>query len=266
MGVVNVTPDSFSDGGDFYSVESAAEQALSLVEAGADIIDIGGESTRPGSEPVAPTEEIKRVLPVIEAVTSKSSVPVSIDTYKPEVARAALETGAKIVNDVSGLRDNHGMAELVAEKQVPVILMHMQGSPKTMQKDPTYDDLISEIYLSLSGSVKTALSAGIRRDRIVIDPGIGFGKTVADNLVILDRLHEFRSLGVPICIGVSRKSFLGATLGIPKPKKRLIGSLAANVIAVREGARIVRVHDVRETVEAIKVADAVAAGNLPSEA
>jgi dihydropteroate synthase len=265
MGVVNVTPDSFSDGGDFYSAESAAEHALELVDAGADIIDVGGESTRPGSEPVSATDEIKRVLPVIRAVAPKVPVPVSIDTYKPEVAREALEHGARIVNDVSGLRENPALAELAAEKEVPVILMHMKGSPKTMQEDPVYDDLISEIYASLSASVKAALAAGIAPDRVVIDPGIGFGKTFEDNLVILDRLREFRSLGVPICIGVSRKAFLGATLGIAEPKKRLVGSLAANVIAVREGARIVRVHDVQETVEAVRVADAVAAGRLPSE-
>ncbi len=266
MGVVNVTPDSFSDGGDFFSAETAAEHALRLVEAGADIIDIGGESTRPGSKPVGHAEEIKRVLPVIEAVVASSPVPVSIDTYKPEVAREALAAGAGIINDVSGLRENSGMAELAASEEVPVILMHMKGSPRTMQENPVYEDLVSEIYASLSGSVDTALKAGISRDRIIIDPGIGFGKTFEDNLVILDRLHEFRSLGVPICIGVSRKSFLGATLGITEPKKRLIGSLAANIIAVRAGARIVRVHDVRETVEAVRVADAIAAGRLPTEA
>jgi dihydropteroate synthase len=265
MGVVNVTPDSFSDGGDFHSAESAAEHALRLVDTGADIIDIGGESTRPGSDPVRAEEEMQRVLPVIRDVTRATSVPISIDTYKPEVARAALEAGAKIVNDVSGLRENAGMAELIAEREVPVILMHMKGSPKTMQTNPTYNDLISQICSVLSDSVDAALTAGTARDRIIVDPGIGFGKTFEDNLVILDRLHEIRSLGAPICIGVSRKAFIGAALGIAEPKERLFGSIAANVIAVREGARIVRVHDVAETVEAVRIADAVAAGRLPSE-
>jgi dihydropteroate synthase len=266
MGVLNVTPDSFSDGGDFFPAEAAVEHALEMAEAGADIIDIGGESTRPGSDPVSSTEEIRRVVPVIEAIHSKVSVPVSIDTYKPEVAREALSAGAKIVNDVTGLRENGEMAEVVAEHGVPVMFMHMKGKPKSMQDNPVYEDLIHEIYSSLAGSVEAALAHGIGRDKLIVDPGIGFGKSFADNLIILDRLHEFRSLGLPICVGVSRKSFLGATLGVPEPKKRLSGGIAASVIAVRGGAKIVRTHDVRETAEAVKVADAIEACKLPQEA
>lgn len=265
MGVVNVTPDSFSDGGDFLSTGRAIEHAFRLAEQGADIIDIGGESTRPGSDPVETSEEISRVLPVIEAVSPKLDAPVSIDTCKPEVAREAIAAGARIVNDVTGLRGNADMAEMVAEADVPLIVMHMKGEPKTMQENPAYQDLMGEVYAGLAGSVKTAESYGIRRDMLIIDPGIGFGKSFEDNLVILDRMHEFRSLGLPVCVGVSRKAFLGAVLGIAEPKDRLTGTVAASVIAIRGGARIIRVHDVREAVEAVRVADAVAAGRLPGE-
>jgi dihydropteroate synthase len=266
MGVLNVTPDSFSDGGDFFSTKLAVKRVEELAEAGAGIIDIGGESTRPGSDPVSAEEEIRRVVPVIEAVCAKVSVPVSIDTHKPEVAHAALKVGAKMINDVAGLRENGKMGEVAAEHGVPVILMHMKGKPKTMQENPVYNDLIEEIYSSLEISVDKALAAGIGRDRIIIDPGIGFGKSFEDNLVVLDRLHEFKSLGVPICIGVSRKAFLGAVLRIPEPKNRLTGTISASMIAVREGAKIVRVHNVKETVEAVKVADAIVTGKLLQEA
>jgi dihydropteroate synthase len=263
MGVVNVTPDSFSDGGDFLATDRAIEHALGLAEAGADIIDVGGESTRPGSDPVSTDEEIRRTLPVIEAVSSRVEIPVSIDTHKPEVARAALQAGARITNDITGLRENPDMAELVAQHGVPVILMHMKGKPKTMQENPVYEDLVTEVYSILAQSVDMAASAGIAHDKLIIDPGIGFGKSFNDNLVILNRLHEFKSLGLPICIGVSRKAFIGAVLSLPEPKDRLVGSLALNVIATCSGARIVRVHDAKETTEAVKIADAVAAGRIP---
>ena len=266
MGIVNVTPDSFSDGGDFFSPGAAIERAQRLVEAGAHIIDVGGESTRPGSNPVSLEEEIERVLPVIEKLSAEIPVPISIDTYKPEVARAALEAGAKMINDVSGLREDTGTAALAVQFHVPIILMHMKGRPKTMQDNPVYDDLVGEIFSSLAGSAQTALNAGVDRNRIILDPGIGFGKSFEDNLVLLDRLAEFTSLGFPICIGVSRKAFIGATLGIPEPKDRLIGGIAAAVVAIRGGANIIRTHDVLETVQAAKLADAITAGELPGEA
>ncbi len=266
MGVVNVTPDSFSDGGDFFSPDAAVEQAHKLVEAGAHIIDIGGESTRPGSDPVSIQEEIDRVVPVIKALSSNIPVPLSIDTYKPEVAHAALKAGAKILNDVSGLReDGAAMADLAAEFKVPMILMHMKGKPKTMQDNPVYDDLILEVYSSLAKSAASALNAGVQKNRIILDPGIGFGKSFEDNLKLLDRLHEFTGLGFPICIGVSRKAFIGATLGIQEPKDRLIGGIAASVIAIRGGAKIIRTHDVMETAQAAKLADAITNGELPGE-
>ncbi len=265
MGVVNVTPDSFSDGGDFFSPDAAVEQAHKLVEAGAHIIDVGGESTRPGSDPVSIQEEVERVVPVIKALSSNIPVPLSIDTYKPEVAHAALKAGAKIVNDIGGLREDSAMADLVAEHKVPIILMHMKGKPKTMQDNPVYDDLILEVYSSLAKSAASALSAGVEKNRIILDPGIGFGKSFEDNLKLLDRLHEFTGLGFPICIGVSRKAFIGATLGIQEPKDRLIGSIAASVIAIRGGAKIIRTHDVMETAQAAKLADAITNGELPGE-
>ena len=259
MGVVNVTPDSFSDGGEFLTADAALGHALELAEAGASLIDVGGESTRPGSARVSAAEETRRIVPVIEVLARRTDIPVCVDTYKPEVARDALAAGARLVNCVVPLHENEAMAEVAARASAPLIVMHMKGQPKTMQDSPAYDDLIGEVYSSLERSARSAVSHGVARANVVVDPGIGFGKTFEHNLQILDRLHEFRTLGMPICVGASRKAFLGAVLGLPRPKDRLAGSLCAAVIAVRGGARRVRVHDVKETVQAVRVADAVAA-------
>ena len=265
MGIVNVTPDSFSDGGDNLSIDSATSSAFKMIEAGAAIIDIGGESTRPGSKPVSIDEELSRVIPVIEKISSETEIPVSIDTHKPEVAKEALKAGAKIINDITGLRNGTAMAEIAAESGVPVILMHMKGAPKTMQDNPVYGDLIHDIYSSLAGSIEKAEAFGIARNMLIVDPGIGFGKTFEDNLMILERLHEFKSLGVAICVGASRKAFIGAVLGLKNPKERLVGSLSAALIAAVKGAKILRVHDVKETVEALRLAEAVASGGFEKE-
>lgn len=262
MGVVNVTPDSFSDGGDCYSTEAALRHAFELTAAGADIVDIGGESTRPGSEPVSTDEEIRRVVPVIEALSSQAQVLISVDTYKPEVAREAVAAGAKMVNDIAGLHEDSSMAAVIGELGVAVVIMHMKGKPKTMQEDPVYDDLMLEIHSYLAQGIEVARSFGIGPDRLMVDPGIGFGKTFEHNLVILDRLSQLRSFGLPVCVGVSRKAFLGAILRQPEPKKRLIGTVAACVSAVRSGAKIIRVHDVKEAVEAVRVTDAISTHTL----
>ncbi len=259
MGIVNVTPDSFSDGGDCFQPEDAVAHGLEMVEGGADIIDIGGESTRPGSDPVSADEELRRVIPVIEKLSSQTSRPVSVDTYKPGVAEEAIAAGARMVNNIAGLPENPRMAEVILEHGVPTIIMHMKGKPRTMQQNPEYEDLMLEIYSYLARCVEVARSYGIGLQKLIVDPGIGFGKTFDDNLVILNRIHELRSLGLPVCAGVSRKAFIGAVLGIGHPKERLIGSIAASVIAIRGGARIVRVHDVKEVVQAAKVADAISA-------
>ncbi len=257
MGVLNVTPDSFSDGGDFIRREAALDRGLQMVEEGADILDVGGESSRPGVAPVSEDEELARVLPVIEYLAPRIRVPVSIDTYKASVARRAVEGGASMVNDISALRFDPNMARVVAEVECPVALMHMRGTPRTMQTDTRYDDLVTEVYRSLRESIEIAAAAGVSRDRIVVDPGIGFGKDARGNLVLLQRLGELSSLGYPVMVGVSRKSFVGQTLGIESPKERLFGSIAAAVVSVWNGAHIVRAHDVRATREAVSLAWAV---------
>ncbi len=254
MGILNVTPDSFSDGGRYFSLDSAIEHAMKMVEDGADIIDVGGESTRPGSEPVPLEEELRRVIPVIKEIVKRVDVPVSIDTYKSEVARQALDNGASIVNDISGLRFDEKMADVVASYKASVVLMHIKGTPKTMQQNPEYDDVISEIYDYLSGSVEIARRAGI--EQIIVDPGIGFGKRLIDNLEIIRRLREFKSLGYPVLIGVSRKSFIGNILNLPVDQ-RLEGTAGAVAISVWNGANIVRVHDVKEMVRVVKIVDAI---------
>ena len=258
MGVLNVTPDSFSDGGEHFDPGAALDRALEMVEQGADILDVGGESSRPGADPVPEQEELRRILPVIEHLAPRVRVPVSVDTYKASVARRAVEAGAAVVNDISGLRMDPAMAPTVAELGCTVVVMHMRGTPRTMQTDTRYDDLMGEIFEALEGSVGAALEAGVPRERVWIDPGIGFGKSPEGNLVILRRLGELRSLGCPILVGASRKSFIGRALGIDDPKDRLEGSLAAAVLAVWNGARVVRVHDVRETRRAVDLAWAVA--------
>lgn len=257
MGILNVTPDSFSDGGIHFNSGDAVEQGLRMVEDGADIIDVGGESTRPGSKPVVLKEELKRTIPVIEALAGKVRVPISIDTYKAEVARQALESGASMVNDVSGLRADSGMAKVVAEYGVPVVIMHMKGSPKDMQANPVYEALIPEIIDYLRISIRLALKFGIKEDMIIIDPGIGFGKTMEHNLEILGNLEAFTCLQKPVLIGASRKAFIGKLLGDAGPLKRINGTAATVAVSVMNGANIVRVHDVREMAEVVRVADAI---------
>lgn len=260
MGILNVTPDSFSDGGVFFDKKKAIERAFRLVEEGADIIDVGGESTRPGSEPVSAQEEIRRTIPVIEAIASKVKVPVSIDTYKSEVARRALDAGASIVNDISGLRFDPDMPKVVAEYGVPVIIMHIKGRPKDMQQNPAYEALIPEIMDYLRISMRLAEKFGISREMIIIDPGIGFGKTFEHNLQIIKNLKEFTKLGRPIAIGVSRKAFIGKILGDVPPSERLEGTAAAVAVSIFNGANIVRVHDVKEIAKVAKVTDSIKRG------
>lgn len=256
MGVLNVTPDSFSDGGQFYQTERAVRHALKMAEEGADIIDVGGESSRPGSDPVSADEEKKRVLPVIEALKPRLSIPMSVDTRRSSVARLALDLGVRIVNDITGLRDDRHMADLVAESEAFVIIMHMKGKPKTMQVEPHYDDLMGELISFFNERVDYALAKGIRGDRIILDPGIGFGKRVSDNFVILNCLERIVDLGYPVLVGPSRKSFIGLTLDLP-PDKRLEGTAASVTASVLNGARIIRVHDVREMKRVVTIADAI---------
>jgi dihydropteroate synthase len=254
MGVLNVTPDSFSDGGQYRDADAAIRHAENMMEKGADIIDVGGESTRPGADSVSSDEELERVIPVIRGLTGLN-VPISIDTRKPEVAAKAIEAGAGMVNLVGGLRSD-GMAKLIAEHGVPVALMHMQGEPSSMQDDPSYRNVMDDIVEDLAGQIKTAVKAGIQRDNVMVDPGIGFGKSVDHNLDILKRLGELRILGAPIILGASRKSFIGKLTGA-EAGERLEGSLAAAVLAAVEGADILRVHDVGETKKALAIADSV---------
>ncbi|MCJ7458118.1 MAG: dihydropteroate synthase [candidate division Zixibacteria bacterium] len=256
MGVLNVTPDSFSDGGKFFKPEEAVKQGLKLAEEGADIIDIGGESTRPGSEPVTIEEELRRVIPVIEELTKMIQVPISIDTYKSRVAKEALDSGASMVNDISGLRYDPEMKKVIAKYDVPVVLMHIKGTPKNMQENPHYDNLIEEIKTYLIESIKIAKEAGIDEDKIIIDPGIGFGKTPEDNLRILKNLNEFTELGRPLMVGVSRKSFIGKILNLPT-EERLEGSLASMAAAIMNDANILRVHNVKESKRVAKLVDAI---------
>lgn len=260
MGILNITPDSFSDGGEYFDHARAVDHALKMVEQGADIIDVGGESTRPGSDIVPLDEEIRRTIPIIEKVAAQIDVPVSIDTYKSEVARQAVSVGASIVNDISGLRFDPAMAGAVAEMGVPIVVMHIKGKPKDMQVDPVYDDLINDIKAYLSETIDIAKSAGIADDRIVIDPGIGFGKTFEHNLEILQRLGEFRELGMPILVGPSRKAFIGKILGDLPATERMEGTAAAVAISIFNGANIIRVHDVKEMSRVARVADAIVKG------
>lgn len=255
MGILNVTPDSFSDGGIFLARDAAAAHALAMAEEGADIIDVGGESTRPGAQAVSVQEELDRVIPVIEAVARAVPVPVSIDTSKPEVMRAAVAAGAGLINDVRALREA-GALQAAAALKVPVCLMHMQGEPRSMQHHPVYTDVAGEVRGFLHARIEACVAAGIPRQRLVIDPGFGFGKTVEHNLELLRRLGELRALGVPILAGLSRKSMIGALLGLPVTQ-RLQASVALALIAVQNGATMLRVHDVRATREAIRMFEAV---------
>lgn len=256
MGILNVTPDSFSDGGLFFSKESALKRAEEMMKEGADIIDVGGESTRPYSHPVDADEELRRVLPVIQEIKEKLQAKVSIDTYKERVAREAIAAGADMVNDISGLTFDQNMAILVARKKVPVVLMHIKGKPQNMQKNPCYHDVMSEISSSLRHSIERATKAGVERDKIILDPGIGFGKKVEHNLEILRNLKTLKSLGYPILIGLSRKSFIGDILRTDI-SQRLEGGLAAAAIAILNGSSILRVHDVKEFSRAARMAEAI---------
>ncbi len=257
MGIVNVTPDSFSDGGAHADADSAIAWGRALAEQGAAILDVGGESTRPGSAPVDVAEELERVIPVISALATLP-VPVSIDTRRAPVARAAIETGATIVNDVSGFRDPE-MVAVVAESNAGVVVMHMLGEPGTMQDDPRYEDVVSEVVDYLAGQAASLVDAGVAPERIAVDPGIGFGKTLEHNLELLARVDEISELGYPVVVGVSRKRFIGALTGIETPADRLAGSLAAGIAALQAGAHVLRVHDVAETVEAVSVWSAIEA-------
>ncbi|MBN8467543.1 dihydropteroate synthase [Corallococcus exiguus] len=258
MGVVNVTPDSFSDGGSFPDAASAVEHGLKLVDAGADILDVGGESTRPGSLPVSAAEELSRILQVVEGIKRRSTVPISVDTTKAAVAKEALKAGAHLINDVTGFHSEPALAGVVAAAGAACCLMHTQGMPKTMQQDPRYQDVVGEVMDYLEEGMFQATEAGIPRERILLDPGIGFGKTLEHNLFLLRRLEELRGLGQPLLVGTSRKSFLGKLTGGKGPQERLaatLGSVAA--MAILGGADVVRVHDVGEARDALAVADAI---------
>jgi len=255
MGVLNLTPDSFSGDGIYSDVHRAVEETETLVREGADIIDIGGESTRPGSSPVSLEEEIKRVIPIIKELAKKIEVPISIDTKKPEVAERALENGASIINDITGL-ESHDMARVSVRYRSKVILMHMKGTPFTMQQDPFYDDVVSEVKDSLSFMIKRAEERGVRPEDIIVDPGIGFGKTFENNLEILNSLSSFKDLGKPILIGPSRKSFIGNVLGV-EAKERIFGTAGSIAIAIKNGANIIRVHDVKQMKQVAQIVDAI---------
>ena len=259
MGILNVTPDSFSDGGRFDRVELALEHALRMQQEGADIIDIGGESTRPGASSVTVDEELERVIPVIRAIRQHTGLPISIDTSKPEVMRAAVGEGANMVNDVNALRAK-GAVEACAELNVPVCLMHMQGEPRTMQKDPQYDDVVKEVADFLQQRCLECMEAGIDRGNIVIDPGFGFGKSMQHNLSLLNGLESICELELPVLVGISRKSMLGAIVDKPVTE-RLYAGIAAAVIAYSKGARLFRVHDVSPTIDALAVCDALQHGS-----
>ena len=262
MGIVNVTPDSFSDGGEHASLEDAVAHGLKLAEEGADILDVGGESTRPGAADVPLEEELRRVVPVVSRLARETALPISIDTSKPEVMRAAVEAGAGMVNDVYALR-REGALDAAAALGVPVVLMHMLGEPRSMQDDPRYDDVVAEVHRFLAERIFAAEMAGIAKKHIVVDPGFGFGKTRDHNLLLLARLERFTELGVPLMAGMSRKKTIGDLTGRTDPHERVHGSVAAHVIAAQRGASILRVHDVAATVDALKVWNAVAAQPMP---
>ena len=262
VGVINVTPDSFSDGGQFADVDAAVSHGLRLAEEGADMLDIGGESTRPGAHDVSIDEELKRVIPVIEQLAARTSLPIAIDTSKPEVMRAGVAAGAGMINDVYALR-REGAMDAVAELRVPVCLMHMQGEPRSMQDAPHYDDVVGEVHRFLTDRLFSCEISGIDRRKVMVDPGFGFGKDMEHNLALLRRLERFADLGSGVYVGLSRKSMIGTLTGRKQPADRAAGSVAAALIAVQRGARMVRVHDVAATVDALKVWNAVAAQTVP---
>ncbi|MCZ7662309.1 MAG: dihydropteroate synthase [Thermoleophilia bacterium] len=257
MGALNVTPDSFSDPGDFFDHETAVKGARRMVDEGADIVDVGGESTRPGSDRTPLEEELRRVLPVVEALAPNIAAPLSVDTYRHEVAAKALERGAFMINDVTALRGDSEMVAVVRDAGCPVVLMHMLGEPKTMQENPVYENVVEDLYSFFAERLTWAVDQGVEERNLIIDPGIGFGKTLAHNLALIRHLQTFRSLGRPVLLGASRKRFIGAVLGLPEPKDRVIGTVATSVIAAMQDVDIVRVHDVAENAQAIAIARAV---------
>lgn len=265
MGIVNVTPDSFSDGGAHDTLEAAVAHGLKLADEGADLLDIGGESTRPGAEAVPLEEELRRVVAVIERLAKETSLPISIDTSKPEVMRAAVQAGAGMINDVYGLR-REGALETAAALGVPVVLMHMQGEPRSMQQAPDYDDVVGDVHRFLAERIFAAEMSGIAKKNIVVDPGFGFGKNTQHNLTLLAQLERIAELGVPVLAGLSRKRSIGEITGRDLPAERVAGSVAAHLIAAQRGAKILRVHDVAATVDALKVWNAVAAVPTPRTA
>lgn len=258
VGILNVTPDSFSDGGDFLDPQKAAERAAVLLDEGARIVDVGGESTRPGSDPVSPEEELNRVLPAIRGILEdRPGAIISIDTYRAATASEALEAGAAIINDVTAFRGDPEMVGVVAEAGCPVVLMHMLGEPKTMQKNPYYGDVVREVREFLAERAARAGEAGVAQDKIILDPGIGFGKTLEHNLTLLKNLGAIAELGYPVLVGVSRKRFIGGITGAEAARDRVSGTVAANVLAYQRGASLFRVHDVRANREALEVAEAI---------
>jgi dihydropteroate synthase len=262
MGIVNATPDSFADGGEHATVEAAIAHGLKLAEEGADILDIGGESTRPSADDVPLEEELRRVVPVIEALAKRVSIPISVDTSKPEVMRAAVAAGAGMINDVYALR-REGALDAAAGLGVPVVLMHMQGEPRTMQANPQYDDVVAEVHRFIAERIFAAEMAGIAKKNVVVDPGFGFGKDTRHNLQLLAQLRRFTEFGVPVLAGLSRKKTIGELTGRDQPRERVFGSVAAHLVAAQNGAAILRAHDVAATVDALKVWNAVAAVPLP---
>ncbi len=257
MGILNVTPDSFFNGGKYDKKRDAIQKGLQMEEEGADIIDVGGESTRPGAQPVSEEEEKRRILPVIEKLSRRVGIPISVDTYKAGVARSALEAGASMVNDISAMRFDPEMVHVLRDSKVPVCLMHMQGEPRNMQENPSYENVVEDVCCFLRERVDFAQRNGIKKERVVVDPGIGFGKRLMDNYEIIRRLGELSSLGCPILIGPSRKSFIGKILDLP-PAERLEGTVAAVAMSIQNGAHIVRVHDVKEIRRACRIADLLA--------
>ncbi|GGA00801.1 dihydropteroate synthase [Dyella caseinilytica] len=262
VGIVNVTPDSFSDGGQFADLDAAVAHSLRLAEEGADMLDIGGESTRPGADDVSVEDELRRVIPVIEQLVARTTLPVAVDTSKPEVMRAAVAAGAGMINDVYGLR-REGAIDAAAELRVPICLMHMQGEPRSMQEAPHYDDVVGEVHRFLTDRLFACELAGIDRRKVMVDPGFGFGKDLEHNLALLRRLERFADLGSGVYVGLSRKSMIGAITGHQHAADRAAGSVTAALIAVQRGARMVRVHDVAATVDALKVWHAVQSGDKP---
>jgi dihydropteroate synthase len=256
MGILNVTLDSFYDGGYYFEKEKAYKRVETIISEGADIIDVGGMSTRPGSLPVDTSEEIKRIIPVIEYINKNHNILISADTYRSETALRAIASGAHMINDISGLSMDKGMADVIRKSNVSLVIMHIKGTPENMQENPEYENVIDEIYDYLEDKANTAVNSGIKPEKIIVDPGIGFGKTTEHNLKIINKVSEFKMLGYPVLIGVSRKSFIGNVLDLPV-EERLEGSLAASVCSVMGGVNILRVHDVKETIKAVKIAKSI---------